>query len=62
MNCQDCKYFMAGDLTAAMGACRRFPKTPHGWPMVYLDEWCGEWKQREDYSAMVTHTAKHKRR
>ena len=42
MTCANCRYCRERD--EAMGICRRNPPSPcHGFPMVMLNDWCGEW-------------------
>ena len=57
--CCDCRYWCSYDKTTDQGLCRRHaPKPPltwlynqdalvTKWPLVFGDEWCGEWATQE---------------
>jgi len=50
-NCGNCKYFGEDHLTVCK---RKSPKAGKNgatgawryWPLVYEDDWCGEWKRK----------------
>ena len=46
--CQHCKYWKAGP--GSMGDCRRYAPRPGDkkeWPRTNPDDWCGEFKSKE---------------
>lgn len=51
--CKTCKYC---EWAGINGICRRFPPQVYGlnrvrrdaFPMVVTDDWCGEWKAKEE--------------
>jgi len=42
--CKDCDYWTGG-----VGYCRRYPPTPmNNWPITEDNQWCGEFRSRND--------------
>ena len=46
MKCRTCMWFVlkAGDI----GRCRRHAPTMNGYPLVFVDDWCGDHKIDEN--------------
>lgn len=48
MKCKTCMWFMLklalNKEKAELGRCRKKAPTLDGWPVVYLDDWCGDHK------------------
>ena len=53
--CARCRFWDRQDPTPgdelAYGLCRRYPPDADGWPGTTLDDWCGEFAERETASA-----------
>ena len=49
--CGTCRFLK--EYSSRTGLCHRYPPTPQGsndnghWPRVNLDDWCGEYKAKE---------------
>lgn len=39
MECRTCQFY-----DGCVGRCRRHAPTMQGWPVVYPDSWCGDYK------------------
>lgn len=44
--CETCRFFVpkTGDSGKPLGRCRRHAPTMDGYPVVYMDDWCGDHK------------------
>jgi len=40
--CRTCMFFV--EKRGALGRCRRNAPTLNGWPVMYVDDWCGDHK------------------
>jgi len=51
MKCETCMWFVAkdtqGEQAIRLGRCRRHAPSMNGYPVVYLDDWCGDHKVDE---------------
>ena len=50
MSCATCMWFIRKESTklgSAIGRCRRHAPTMSGYPVVFLDDWCGDHKLDE---------------
>jgi hypothetical protein len=48
--CNTCKYWVGNREGTRMGDCRRYAPRPgvsFGWPKTNPDDWCGEYKSKE---------------
>ena len=51
MECQSCE-FWEREVSGERGICRRFPPLSYGgWASTTADDWCGEYKGREQTAA-----------
>lgn len=53
MSCATCMYFVPkvpGEPTqeAKLGRCRRHAPSMSGWPVMFLEDWCGDHKLDEN--------------
>jgi hypothetical protein len=54
--CENCRYWLQMNLTDSDGVCRKYPpkrvSSPVGvstnFPPIKSDQWCGEFKEREE--------------
>lgn len=52
MRCKTCMWFRAKENLrgiADMGRCRRHSPTMSGFPVVFVNDWCGDHKLNENY-------------
>lgn len=51
MLCHTCIWFMRkGDDGSAIGRCRRRAPTMNGYPVVMINDWCGDHKLNENHA------------
>lgn len=46
MLCKGCMYFV--NKTNTVGRCRKHAPTLNGWPVVMINDWCGDHKLNEE--------------
>jgi hypothetical protein len=53
MKCKSCMWFVPKEVTESiayhLGRCRRHAPTMNGYPVVYVNDWCGDHKVNEKY-------------
>lgn len=52
MSCKSCMWFVgkvATDGITDLGRCRRRAPTMNGYPVVFVNDWCGDHKLDEEY-------------
>lgn len=53
MKCGLCIWFIQKDIGSMIGRCRKHAPKLNGWPVVYISDWCGDFKLDEN-SCMET--------
>jgi len=57
MKCKSCIWFVPKEVNTIpvyhLGRCRRHAPTMNGFPVVYVNDWCGDHKVDEKYVAKI---------
>ncbi len=54
MQCRTCMWFVekekedTGEKAIAIGRCRKHAPTMEGWPVMFINDWCGDHKLDEN--------------